>query len=77
MRFNIEEISKRIEATWKHIAYNPKNDSLYLLSDPYKCMDTNDTWFDYQDGKPEKKVRINAKRIRQSKTKDWIYVCEK
>lgn len=73
-KFNWEGIFERIEAKWKHVAYDPKSDKIYLLTDPYKCLDTNDVWFDFEDGRKEKKVLINNRRIRRSKTKNWIYL---
>lgn len=72
-----EDIFDRIEAKWKHVAYDPKKDKIYLLTDWYRCLDTKDNWFDFQDGRKEKKCLINNRRIRQSKTKAYIYLGEK
>lgn len=70
----IKKIFERVEAKWKHVAYNPHTDKIYLLTDPYKCLDTKDVWFDFQDGQKYKKPRNFDKRIRRSKTKTWIYL---
>lgn len=73
----IDDIFDRIEAKWKHIAYDPNKNKIYLLTDPYRCLDTKDDWFDFQDGRVENKILNNNRRIRRSKTKDWVYLCEK
>lgn len=66
-----------IEKQWKHVAYDPKYNKIYLLSAPYKCLDTNDIWFDFQDGKKTKRPLNSNRRIRQSKTNNWIYLGKK
>lgn len=74
---NLEELYRRIEATWKHVAYDPKKNKIYLLSDPYRCLDTKADWFDFQDGRKEKRVLINSRRVRVSKTSNWLYLGKK
>lgn len=68
------DIFAKIEEGWKYVAYDPKRNKIYLLSAAYKCLDTEDVWFDYQDGEKRKKVRHFNKRIRTRKTKHWIYL---
>lgn len=77
MKFNVEEIFKRIEAQWKHVAYDPKDYKIYLLSDRYRCLDTKSDWFDFQDGKSFKKPLVNNRRVRAAKTRGWVYLGEK
>ncbi len=72
-----DEIFNAVEDQWKHIAFDPKANKIWLLTDPYHCLDTKADWFDAQDGQDNRKVRNNAKRVRESKTKDWIYICPK
>lgn len=74
MKFNIEYILCKIEADWKHVAYDPTSNKIYLLSDCYRCLDTKSDWFDFQDGRTETGVRMNNRRIRTSKTKHWAYL---
>lgn len=72
-----ESMFDRIEAGWKHVAYDPKKNKIYLLTDCYRCLDTKADWFDFQDGRIGKRVLVNNRRVRASKTKHWIYLGEK
>lgn len=74
---DIEEIAKRIESSWRHVVYNPKSNKIYLLSDRYRCLDTKADWYDFQDGRIEKRVLTNNRRIRVSKMNNWVYLGEK
>lgn len=62
---------------WKHVAYDPKTNRIVLLTDLYRCLDTRADWFDFYDGRKEKRILTNSRRVRVSKTKDWIYLGEK
>lgn len=74
---SIDEIFKRVESKWKHIAYDPKADKIYLLTDLYRCLDTKADWYDFQDGRKETRILTNSRRIRDSKTSHWVYLGEK
>lgn len=71
------DIFDRIEQKWKHVAYDPRSNKIFLLTDAYRCLDTRDTWVDFQDGRIEKRILNNNRRVRVTKTKGWIYLGEK
>lgn len=68
-------ILDRVEAKWKYVAYDPKADKIWLVGDLYHCLDTKADWYDIEDG--DGKLRTNCRRIRKSKTRDWVYICRK
>lgn len=67
------DIFEKIEQQWKHVAYDPKKDRIYLLTDVYRCLDTRADWLDCQY-QLETRVLINNRRIRYSKVKKMIYL---
>ncbi len=70
----VEQIISRVEAQFKHVAFDPKNNKIYLLTDPYESDGDKDAWFDFADGRPFSVVKNFGPRIRVRKTKGWIYL---
>lgn len=74
---SMKQVMANIEAQWKHVAYDPSTDKIYLLGYRYRCLDTKADWCDFQDGRKEKKPLVNNRRMRFEKVKKLIYLGEK
>ncbi len=60
---------------FKHVAYNIKQDRIYIFKDPHHCVDTKADWYDCQY-QIEKKLLTNCRRIRAKKveTDNFVYI---